>query len=460
MLEDYIEYSKNKNLYNKLYSVGKENCGTLFEYVNTNFRTTKSFYSQFNTFCEIIGLERQNWPDNGNGQEKHKQHTVHSTATKLFECRAGIYNLTEKGKVYKKLVSSFDGSSDEKWLLNLYMLQDSYFENYSNYIFERAKKILDIYKEFYSAKEIDQMIVEFLHESSRKFDNFALYDIFILHSLYGDEDLLRRYVNSTEEEKNTFKNYIVQQNISEQYGCPISNKYRKGGNFNYNMLIDEIKVFYFILKFNTTSSTFEEYNNNMLEKYSDFYSINSNKVIEFIETHKSIFKLIHSNIFEDIHELEDYSMEEQTELDNINDIKDVQEDAIDPTTYESKKYYDKVFAERKKIARKVSNYECELESLRNCQNHYFTSKSTGENYVEVHHLIPKEFRNEFEYSIEVLANYVSLCPACHRLIHSGADNEKKQLINFLHNARKERLKKVGLDVEIELLYKFNKISDK
>jgi len=60
-------------------------------------------------------------------------------------------------------------------------------------------------------------------------------------------------------------------------------------------------------------------------------------------------------------------------------------------------------------------------------------------YLEAHHFIPREFRNDFSYSIEVLANYITLCPRCHRQIHLAVDRERKHLINALYEDRKNRL---------------------
>lgn len=77
--------------------------------------------------------------------------------------------------------------------------------------------------------------------------------------------------------------------------------------------------------------------------------------------------------------------------------------------------------------------------------------------MELHHLIPKEFRNDFSYSIEVLANYVTLCPRCHRQIHLSVDRERKHLINALLEERKNRLNLVGLPVDLRQMYEYYKI---
>lgn len=88
---------------------------------------------------------------------------------------------------------------------------------------------------------------------------------------------------------------------------------------------------------------------------------------------------------------------------------------------------------------------------------YFTSKETHQNYLEIHHLIPREFSNDFDTSIEILENYVVLCPKCHRKIHLAEDNERKHMINILFNNRVNLLNAKGITIELEQLYKYYNI---
>ena len=78
---------------------------------------------------------------------------------------------------------------------------------------------------------------------------------------------------------------------------------------------------------------------------------------------------------------------------------------------------------------------------------YFTSKDSSKNYLEIHHLIPREFSNEYDKSIEVLGNYIALCPHCHRLLHFAVDRERSSALTYLFNKHKDELRK------LELLYK-------
>ena len=96
-----------------------------------------------------------------------------------------------------------------------------------------------------------------------------------------------------------------------------------------------------------------------------------------------------------------------------------------------------------------------MEEIELCK--YFTAKETHQNYLEIHHLIPREFANDFEISIEDIRNYIALCPNCHRKIHLAEDGERKHLINKLYNDRKEKLNKYGIDIDVQTLYSYYKI---
>ncbi|MDY0236316.1 MAG: EVE domain-containing protein [Gudongella sp.] len=108
-----------------------------------------------------------------------------------------------------------------------------------------------------------------------------------------------------------------------------------------------------------------------------------------------------------------------------------------------------------KVAKRAivdANYLCELDS-----NHKdFLSKTSCQNYVEAHHLIPMEFQNEFDYSIDVEANIISLCAVCHKLLHHANLNDKKDKITKLYYIREKRLRECGLKIELDKLINYYK----
>lgn len=92
-----------------------------------------------------------------------------------------------------------------------------------------------------------------------------------------------------------------------------------------------------------------------------------------------------------------------------------------------------------------ANYECEIDI-----NHQtFIRKKSNLKYTEPHHLIPMAFSDEFEVSLDVEENIVSLCSNCHNQIHYGKDADK--LITKLYEERKNNLKKVGIVISLKRL---------
>ena len=76
----------------------------------------------------------------------------------------------------------------------------------------------------------------------------------------------------------------------------------------------------------------------------------------------------------------------------------------------------------------------------------FKSEVTSQQFVEAHHLIPMGFQGDFEVSIDVPENIISLCPNCHRAFHNSIVKTKMELINKFFQDRKESL----LEREIKL----------
>lgn len=94
-----------------------------------------------------------------------------------------------------------------------------------------------------------------------------------------------------------------------------------------------------------------------------------------------------------------------------------------------------------------AGYQCEWDA----SHSFFVSAVTGENDVEAHHLIPLEFQPQFEKSLDVEANIVSLCAMCHKKIHRAQGSEKFPVVERLYEKRKERLKKCGIELGLEEL---------
>lgn len=91
-------------------------------------------------------------------------------------------------------------------------------------------------------------------------------------------------------------------------------------------------------------------------------------------------------------------------------------------------------------AKGLCNHHCQID-----ESHItFRTASTGKNYVEGHHIIPLSCQNEFEYSLDVLANIIVLCPNCHRKLHYSVREERLDDLYRIYDSRYERFDNAGI----------------
>jgi 5-methylcytosine-specific restriction protein A len=100
-----------------------------------------------------------------------------------------------------------------------------------------------------------------------------------------------------------------------------------------------------------------------------------------------------------------------------------------------------------KTALKNSGFSCFVDA-----SHDTFITDDGLPYMEAHHLIPFKYQKDFEYSLQVQANVVCLCPKCHRELHYGKDRAK--VLKVLYDDRKESLRKCGIDISFEQLLSY------
>lgn len=96
----------------------------------------------------------------------------------------------------------------------------------------------------------------------------------------------------------------------------------------------------------------------------------------------------------------------------------------------------------------IAGFRCEID----CNHYTFIRKNTNIYYTEPHHLIPMAYQDDFDKSIDIEENIVSLCSNCHNEIHYGRD--AKKLIEKLYNQRKEFLAKKKLNISLEKLFSY------
>lgn len=98
-----------------------------------------------------------------------------------------------------------------------------------------------------------------------------------------------------------------------------------------------------------------------------------------------------------------------------------------------------------------SGYMCEI----NNEHKTFIADSTKQPYMEGHHSIPLNKQDNFNNSLDVYANIISLCPICHRLLHYGTCDEKIKILKKIYCLRSDRLYNCGLKVSQDEFVKFS-----
>lgn len=104
-----------------------------------------------------------------------------------------------------------------------------------------------------------------------------------------------------------------------------------------------------------------------------------------------------------------------------------------------------------KDALSLANFKCEFD----IKDRTFIRKN-GVPYTEPHHLIPISKYDEFEFSLDVKENIISLCSHCHNLVHYGEIKEKEKVLLKVYNERKEKLKEYGIGITFSELMDFYK----
>lgn len=111
----------------------------------------------------------------------------------------------------------------------------------------------------------------------------------------------------------------------------------------------------------------------------------------------------------------------------------------------------KIYKRNKKIAINalgIAGFKCEI----NQEHPSFLRKKDGLPYTESHHLIPMSAQDDFEYSLDIEENIVSLCSNCHNEIHYG--KKSIELITALYEERKELLEKKQIFITLEQLLSY------
>lgn len=95
-----------------------------------------------------------------------------------------------------------------------------------------------------------------------------------------------------------------------------------------------------------------------------------------------------------------------------------------------------------------AHYRCEIDPT----HPFFIRRNADVPYMEPHHLVPLSMQRQFDVSLDVEENIVSLCSNCHNHIHYGKG--AKEMIKTLYEQRRTALESVGIRVTLDELLSF------
>lgn len=470
----YVELSSNPIVYEKYCSIGHNNYGKIFSFINTNYRAILPMIGQrlggfaqgFKVLSNVCGIKRSNWLRHfGTKQEIEKQHTVNMRKSELFSVAADTYNKTSRGIVFEKMLNDQSLSYNEKNLLCYLLICSGYFSDIPNYIFERTREVFEfLNRSGYDNGKILNITKDFILSASRdsSCENVMKHEYFILDAFYHELDginFLKIYNNANKDEKSDLHQYIYTNYKNGNYAnknnkCILSYKFKPGGVYTFNTLICNAWMLYVSKKIQACEiSNFDNFITNLIKIYSEIFEISQDRLKTFIyntEKNRSVFQVIYCKLYHV--SLPIFEVEKDLTPEEIKKYG-----KLDSTDEEGSAVLNQITQSLKKMAKIKADYRCEMEECEMCK--YFTAKENHKTYLEIHHFIPKEFANDFDVSIEDINNYIALCPNCHRKIHLAEDCERKHLINKLYSDRIEKLKSVGLDIDIKSIYSYYKIKD-
>ncbi|AUB31734.1 HNH endonuclease signature motif containing protein [Spiroplasma floricola] len=431
----YKEFIKDKS---EFWTSSKitSNLSLISNIFSTNFRVLESIKHNIDTIKTLQNIKVKDWPKQRSGQDKHKQSIKKWKEYNLTKKENDFEIITKNSIFYENELLKIEQNSNFKdFDSKIYTL---YFMMANNEkLFVKILKKIQVFKNNLSVEEFqifNKKISNLFYEVYTKKNNSKVRSLeFMLWNFSNFSDLtseIMRNFNYLETEDLLKINEILDQKLKS--GGVYTIKTFKDELFIYNFIInflenlnleETVKTLYsifkkndykYIINFLERDSFLNEYNESVIELFSDFTSI-----VNFID-----YKNINNQ------ELVIMPIEKA-------EIKYVKISRKDRTE----------FNKMKSIARNYYNNKCYFENNNNCK--YFISETTNENYIEIHHLIPHGYSEDFKNSIEVIENYVALCPNCHKKIHYSTKKDKYKMISILYNERHSQLALRGLKIELE-----------
>ena len=485
ILEYYKKMSEDSKIYSlysrcgttkKIKGLGIKPLGNVYWFRNTNFRYNISFINDYKKFKSVAGLKSSEWPKNSSYKQKqHKIYTTRMRQAKIFNRKnvdeEDLYFPNPKGLFIEKILNNRDLKEKDIWILSYILLLDAYFDVKVNYIINKSFEIIDtLIEQGLTEDIIIETAKKIIESQDRDFEELLKYDFVYFESFFKPYNkkgysinFIPEYIKASAEEKMELYSYIKfnWNNGEKENQCIIAKKFQKipnQGNYDKNMLIDDAKTLYISENLrNIGEVSFNNFIDIILESYEKIENYNRALVRSIIDGNRDIFQDIYYNV---LNISKENNIEDVISENEINSFSEVE--GPEPRTDIGENEFEKIkkcksSSLKKETAKRRSGYLCELGDRNKCQ--YFTSKASNKNFLEAHHLVQMEFSNDFENSIDVIANLIALCPNCHRRLHHAKDEDRVRDIEYLFSKRKEQLVSKGINIKLKELKDYYNIEE-
>lgn len=209
---------------------------------------------------------------------------------------------------------------------------------------------------------------------------------------------------------------------------------------------------YFIYCLNGSKKT----DNNFLALQEELKRIKQEQYAELDNIQFS--KMLYKKFYSDIEDVEDYKLLKQINKNNNWLRTDGFNDYMPMPKTKIKRVNDvDVYPRNQKVSKNaiiLAGCKCEFSE----EHKSFMRKNADVIYTEAHHLIPLKYHADFDTSLDVEANVVSLCSECHNKLHYGRDIEG--ILKKLYDTHKEILIKSNIKITFEELLNYYGVKNK
>lgn len=293
ILEFYLNQQKYPEWYNKFQSTAKNKSGKVFFYTSTTYRNILNFLKDLDKFKSNNGVSRSEFKKyDNNGQEVDKQRILPLTNANIIKKDIDKFYLTPIGYVCLDLIES-NLQDEEKWILLYIILLNYKNEERNNDIILTSKEYI---KYLLNAGLEEEYILEELKKLQKLEDIEDIFkkDIFWYITFAKDRQFLKKYKESSEEEKVMLHAYVINEQKNKKSKDCIGHKFVAGGQMLKSTFLEETEILYYTYVISKEKyDSLEMLIDKILNLYSEIHNtLNKEVIYKFIKNHKSMYQYV------------------------------------------------------------------------------------------------------------------------------------------------------------------------